>query len=69
MGLLSRCPFKAADSDCPLSEVRSDDVVEMKQLAYDRLSDEQIDRILKHHKRCECLKDNPLLRDQIKIAC
>jgi len=66
LGLLSRCPFKNVDPGCPLLAARSRNVPEMKQLAFHRLSDGQIERILTHHERCECIRDNPLSRKTMK---
>ena len=62
LGLLSRCPFTSVDSGCPLREARSGNVPEMKELAFDRMSDAEVKDILEHHAHCQCLRDNPLLR-------
>ena len=66
LGLLSCCPFKECDRDCPLSDVRKSHVSEKKTLAFSQFTDTQVARLVSYHKYCSIQRDNPLA-DRCKV--
>ncbi len=60
-GLLIECPFKEPDPQCPILDMRSDDLLETKRMALEDIDDDQMDSILKYHRFCCFRRDKCLV--------
>ena len=61
-GLLIGCPFNEPDPECPLGGLRSEDLHEMKQMAFDQIEEHEVDFILSYHHTCCTGRDGAMER-------
>jgi len=66
LGLLSCCPFKECDRDCPLAKVRSEQIPKKQKLAFSRFTDAQVEGIINYHDYCSKRRDNPFAKEVLE---